>query len=79
MSRSLLRPGVVSHVFEFRTEILLVAISVPTDLFGCVVYREGLKAKPEKLAPPELWLVELALALAGWKPALLDGGTDAFL
>ena len=66
-------------MFEFRTELLLVAISVPTDLFGCVVYREGLKAKPEKLAPPELWLVELALALAGWKPALLDGRTDAFL
>ena len=45
----------------------------PTDLFGCVVYCEGLKAKPEKLAPPELWLVELALDLAGWKPALLMG------
>ena len=48
-------------------------------LFGCVGYGEGLKAKPGKLAPPELWLVEPALDLAGWKPALLDGGTDAFL
>jgi len=46
---------------------------------GCVVYREGLKAKPEKLAPSELSKVELALDLAGWKPALLDEGTDAFL
>jgi len=48
-------------------------------LFGCVGYGEGLKAKPGKLAPPELWLVEPALDSAGWKPALLDGGTDAFL
>jgi len=36
--------------------------------------------QPEKLAPSELWTVELALDLAGWKPALLDGrGPDAFL
>ena len=34
----------------------------------------GPEAKPEKLAPSELWRVELALDLAGWKPALLDGG-----
>jgi len=34
---------------------------------------------PGKLAAPELSKVELALELAGWKPALLDGGTDAFL
>jgi len=27
----------------------------------------------------KLQKVELALDLAGWKPALLDGGTDAFL
>ena len=32
-----------------------------------------------RLASSELWTVELALDLAGWKPALLDGGTDAFL
>ena len=38
-----------------------------------------LALQPEKFAPPELSKVELALDLAGWKPALLDGGTDAFL
>ena len=52
---------------------------LPTDFFGCVVYGEGPDAKPEKLAPPELSKVELALDVAGWKPALLDGGTDGFL
>jgi len=30
------------------------------------------EAKQEKLAPAELWTVELALDLAGWKPALLE-------
>ena len=33
--------------------------------------RRGPEAKPEKLAPSELSKVELALELAGWKPALL--------
>jgi len=33
-------------------------------------------AKPEKLAASGLLKVELALDLAGWKPALLDGATD---
>jgi len=41
--------------------------------------RLGREAKREKLPPSELSKVELALDLAGWKPALLDGGTDTFL
>ena len=47
--------------------------NTPTDLFGCVVYGEGLKQSQRP------WTVELALDLAGWKPALLDGGNDPFL
>jgi len=47
--------------------------------FGCVIYRDGLKSKPEKVAPSEVSKAELALDLAGWKPALLEGGIDAFL
>jgi len=31
------------------------------------------ETKPEKFAVPEVSKVELALDLAGWKPALLDG------
>ena len=53
--------------------------TAPTDVFGRVVYGEGPEAKPEKLAPSGLWTVELALDLAGWKPALLDGGTGGLL
>ena len=43
--------------------------SAPTDRI-----RRGPEAKPEKLAPSELWIVELVLDLAGWKPALPDRG-----
>jgi len=53
--------------------------SAPTDLFGWVLYGEGLKQSRRKSPPFERWTVELALDLAGWKPALLDGGTDGFL
>ena len=53
--------------------------SAPTDLFGCVCISRGPEARAEKFALPELWTVELALDLAGWKPALLEGETDAFL
>jgi len=48
--------------------------SAIAGLYGWAVIRRGPEAKPEKLAPSELWKVELALDLAGWKPALLDGG-----
>jgi len=37
------------------------------------------ETKAEKFDAPEVWTVELALDLAGWKPALLDAGTGAFL
>jgi len=33
-------------------------------------------SKPENFARSELSRVELAVDLAGWKPALPDGGTD---
>ena len=59
---------------EFGHFPRLTAIKVFQPTFSAVSYTARAEAKPEKVAPSELLKVELALGLAGWKPALLDGG-----